>query len=336
MRMVSLVALAAICVASPATADPVADFYAGKTIKMIISFSSGGDYDLRARMIAPYLSKYLPGHPSVVPENMVGGAGLKAANWLTNVAPHDGTSILGVSQGLAVTQAMKQAGVQYDVRKFNWLSNTTDSPNVINSWYTTGVTDIKQVMEKPLVVGATGRSSGSYYYPAALNAYAGTKFKIVTGYPGGNDVNLAMERGEVGGRGSNLWASWKSTRPQWIAENKIHILVQVGVKRNPELANVPLMQELVSDPKAKQVLRFLSLDTAIARAFVAAPGVPAERVAALRHAFEMALKDPALLAEAAKSKTDISPSSGKEAQEIATEIVDTQPEVVELAKKVLF
>ena len=166
---------------------------------------------------------------------MLGAGGLVAANWLANVAPQDGTVMLAISSNLPVGQAVGLDGVKYDIRKFSYIGNTTDSPNVINSWHTTGVTRIEQVMEKELVVGATGRSSGSYYYPAALNAFAGTKFKIVFGYPGGADVNIAMERGEVGGRGSNLWASWKSTRPQWLAEKKIHMLVQIALKRHPEL-----------------------------------------------------------------------------------------------------
>ncbi len=181
---------------------------------------------------------------------------------------------------MPVGQAVGLDGVKYDIRKFSYIGNTTDSPNVINSWHSTGVTKIEQVMEKEFVVGATGRSSGSYYYPAALNAFAGTKFKIVFGYPGGADVNIAMERGEVGGRGSNLWASWKSTRPQWLAEKKIHMLVQIALKRHPELPDVPLMQELVKNELHKQVLVFISADTGIARSIVTAPDVPADRVAA--------------------------------------------------------
>ncbi|MPZ41644.1 MAG: hypothetical protein GEU95_27095 [Rhizobiales bacterium] len=318
-----------------AMADPVADFYRGRTIQMVIGVSAGGDYDLRARLLARFLSKHIPGNPKIVPQNMLGAGGLVAANWLANVAPRDGTAMLAISSNLPVAQAIGLEGVKYDVRKFSYLGNTTDSPNVINSWHTTGVTRIEQVMKKEFVVGATGRSSGSYYYPAALNAYAGTKFKIVFGYPGGANVNIAMERGEVGGRGSNLWASWKSTRPHWLADKKIHMLVQIALKRHPELKDVPLMQELVKNDLHKQVLTFISADTAIARSIVTTPDVPAERVAALRAAFDAAIKDPELLKEAAQAKQDISPSSGAEAQKIANSIVDTSPEVIAEAKKVL-
>ena len=319
----------------PATADPVADFYRGKTIQMIVGVSAGGDYDLRARLLARHLSKHIPGNPKIVPQNMLGAGGLVAANWMTNVAPKDGTALLAISSNLPVGQAVGLDGVKYDVRKFSYIGNTTDSPNVINSWHTTGITRIEQVMEKELVVGATGRSSGSYYYPAALNAFAGTKFKVVFGYRGGADVNIAMERGEVGGRGSNLWASWVSTRPQWLAEKKIHMLVQIGLKRNPDLKDVPLMQELVKAELHKQVMTFISADTAIARSIVTTPDVPAERVAALRAAFDAAMKDPALLKEAAQAHQDISPTTGVEAQKIADSIANASSAVVAEAKKIL-
>src|SRR5438046_2127069 len=171
-----------------------------------------------------------------------------------------------------------------------------------------------------------GTASGSFLYPHALNRLVGTKFKIVTGYPGGNDINLAMERGEVGGRGSNSWASWKSTRPQWLAEKKVFILVQVGVKRNPELAEVPTMQELAKNDADRQVLEFISADTAISRPLVTNAGVPRERVAALRRAFDATMKDPEFLAEAERTKTDISPMTGEEAHKIATATIHTQPD----------
>jgi tripartite-type tricarboxylate transporter receptor subunit TctC len=330
--------LAAPIIASsalPAAADAVADFYRGKTIQMIIGVSAGGDYDLRARLLARHLSKHIPGNPKIVPQNMLGAGGLVAANWMANVAPKDGTALLAISSNLPVGQAVGLDGVKYDVRKLSYIGNTTDSPNVINSWHTTGITRIEQVMEKELVVGATGRSSGSYYYPAALNAFAGTKFKIVFGYRGGADVNIAMERGEVGGRGSNLWASWVSTRPQWLAEKKIHMLVQIALKRHPDLKDVPLMQEIVKSDLHKQIMAFISADTAIARSIVTTPDVPAERVAALRQAFDAAMKDPALLKEAAQAQQDINPTSGAEAQEVANSIANASPEVIAEAKKIL-
>jgi hypothetical protein len=206
---------------------------------------------------------------------------------------------------------------------------------VVNSWHTTGIRTIEDVMTRELVVGAPGTATGGVYYPKALNAVVGTRFKIVTGYPGGNEVNLAMERGEVGGRGANSWASWKATHPDWIAQNKIHILVQVAHTRHAELAHVPLMTELARSDEDRQVLGFISADAGLTRAFVTTPDTPADRVAALRRAFDAVMKDPAFLAEAAKANIDISPSSGEAAQAVAAHIAGTPPAVLARVKAIL-
>ena len=243
---------------------------------------------------------------------MPGGVGIAAANYMANAAPRDGTVLHMLMQNMPAHQAIGGNGVKFDTRKLIFIGNTTDTPNVINSWYTTGIKTIDDVRQRELVVGAAGTATASAYYPAALNAMAGTKFKIVTGYPGGNDVNLAMEKGEVGGRGSNSWASWKSSRPQWITEHKINVLVQIGLKRHPDLPDVPLLFELAGNDQDREVLRFISADTAISRAAVTTPETPPERVAALRKAFMDTMRDPQFLAEAEKMQVDISPLSGEE------------------------
>ena len=320
-----------LLLAIPAAAQPVADFYRGKTITMATGTSPGGDYDLRLRMVARHIGKYIPGSPNITVINMPGGGGLVVANWLANIAPKDGTAVVAVTQNLAVHQATGAAGIKFDVREFNWIGNTTDTPNVITAWHATGIRTIQDVMERELVVGATGRASGSFLYPYSLNQLVGTKFKIVTGYPGGNDVNIAMERGEVGGRGSNSWAAWKSTRPQWVAEKKIFNLVQVALRRNAELADVPTLMELAKNDEDRQVLAFISADTAISRPLTTNAGVPADRVEALRRAFTATMKDPAFLAEAAKTETDISPMTGEEVQKIAVATINTPPQVLKRA-----
>jgi len=318
-----------------AHADPVADFYRGKTMEMVVPTSPGGDYDLRARLVARHIGRFIPGNPSVTVRNMPGGLGVAAANYLARVAPRDGTVLHAIFQNMPVLQAIGTTGVEFDVRKFGWIGNTTNSPNVINAWHTTGIKTIQDVMQRELVVGAPGAASTSYIYPAALNQLAGTKFRIVTGYPGGNDVNLAMEKGEVGGRGSNSWASWKSGHPHWLAEGKVIILVQIGLQRAPDLPNVPLMSELAKNDEDRQVLTFMSADMGISRAFVTTPDVPADRMAALRRAFDQMVKDPEFLAEAGKTKMDISPSSGEEAQKVAESMLNMPPKIIQRAK-VLF
>jgi tripartite-type tricarboxylate transporter receptor subunit TctC len=319
----------------PAQADSVADFYQGKTVEITVPGSSGGDYDLRARMVARHLARHIPGQPQIVVRNMPGGIGIAAANHLANSAPKDGTTLTIVFQNMPVLQAIGASGIQFDVRHFNWIGNTTDGPNVVNSWHTTGITKIEQVMTQELVVGASGTGSSGYVYPAAMNALLGTKFKIVGGYPGGNEINLAMEKGEVGGSGSNSWASWKSGHPHWITEKKINILVQVALKRAADLPNVPLMSELAKNDEDRQVLTFLSADMGIARAFATTPGTPPERVAALRNAFQAMLRDADFIAETRKVQMDISPSSGEEAHRVAASMLDVSPAVLSKAKALL-
>jgi tripartite-type tricarboxylate transporter receptor subunit TctC len=328
-------ALAVIVPSQPVRAQSVADFYRGKTIRMVIATSPGGDYDLRARMLARHIGRHISGEPAIVPTNMPGAVGLQAANWMANQAPRDGTALHAIMQNMSAYQALGGSNVEYDTRKFIWVGNTTDTPNVINSWYTTGIKTIQDVMSKELVIGAPGLATTSVYYPKALNEIIGTKFKIVTGYPGGNDVNLAMERGEVGGRGSNSWASWKSTHPQWLVEKKIAILVQIALKRHPDLPDVPMMTELARNEEDRAVLAFLSADIPISRAYVTTPGTPPERAAALRRAFDATMRDPLFLAEAAKSNIDISPSTGEDAQKFSDLIANTPAPVLARAKTIL-
>jgi len=266
---------------------------------------------------------------------MPGAVGVQAANWLATVAPRDGTVIHAIMQNMSAYQALGGASVEYVTRKFFWIGNTTDSPNVINSWHTTGIKTVRDVMTRELIVGAPGTATSSVYYPKALNELVGTKFKIVSGYPGGNNVNLAMERGEVGGRGSNSWASWKSTHPQWLAEKKIFILVQIALKRHPELADVPTMIELAKNDDDRAVLQFISADIPINRAYVTTPDTAPDRVQALRRAFDATMKDPAFREEAARSSMDISASTGEEAQKFSDMIANTSPAVIARAKVIL-
>jgi tripartite-type tricarboxylate transporter receptor subunit TctC len=330
-----IMAVLGISVASvSARADQVADFYHGKTLNLIIGTSSGNDYDFRGRLLARYLGRHLPGEPTIIPQNMPGVGGVKAANYLATIAPHDGTTLHMIMSNMMSSEAIGAQGVQFDTRKFFWIGNTSSTPNVTVSWYKSGVTSIEQVKTRQLIVGAPGGTVG-VIYATAMNGLIGTKFKLVTGYPGGNEVNLALERGEIDGRASNSWASWKSTHPDWVKDKKIIVLVQIGLKRAPDLADVPLLYELAHDDMDRQVLTFLSADTAIARSLVVTPDTPPERVEALRRAFDATMRDPEFLAEADKALLDIDPKTGEEAQKIADSIVNTPPDVVARAKALL-
>ncbi len=316
------------------SADSIEDFYRGKQLSMTIATSAGNDYDFRARLLARHMPKYIPGNPQILSRNMPGGGGIVATNWFAKLAPRDGTSLMMIQSNMMSAQALGTQGVAFDARKFFWIGNTSQTPNVINSWHTAEVKSVEDAKTKELVLGGS-IGSASAVYPVLINKLIGTKFKLVTGYPGGNELNLALERGEIQGRGSNSWASWKSTRPQWLADKKLIIIVQVALQRAADLPDVPTMIELAQNDLDKEVARFISADTAVARAVVVTEETPPERIQSLRRAFDATVKDSEFLAEAAKTQMDISPLSGEESQKIAESIVNTRPEVIARARELL-
>ena len=331
LALSSLMLAAAI---GPARAEAVADFYKGKSISMVVQTTTGNDYDNRGRLFARYMGDLLPGKPTIVTRNMPGGGGVVASNWLAKVAPRDGTVLSMIMQTASMNQALGMGQIQYDVRELGWIGNTSDTPSVVTVWHTVGAKTIEDAKTREIVLGGTV-GTASVIYPKVLNELVGTKFKVVTGYPGGNQINLAMESGEVQGRGSNSWSSWKSTRPKWVAENKIFNLVQIALKRASDLQDVPLMMELAQNDFDRELLRFLSADTAIARAMVTTPGVPADRLAALRDAFDASMKLPALIEEANKLQMDLAWLSGVESHKIAASIIETDPKVVARARDIV-
>ena len=260
------------CAAS--SQQSVEDFYRGKKLDMIIGYSSGGTYDLYARLVARYLGNYIPGKPLIVPRNMPGAGSRAAANWVYNIAPKDGTVLATADQSLSLQQAAGDKRINFDTTKFIYIGNPNVENNTTAAWHASGIKTIDDAKSREVTVGATGGSTSSQY-PKAMNALIGTKFKIVLGYPGGNDVNLALERGEVDVRGSNSWTSWKATRPDWIAEKKINILVQIGLAKASDLPDVPLLMDLGTNEEDRQLLRVLSSSTHIGRPIFTTPDVPA-------------------------------------------------------------
>jgi tripartite-type tricarboxylate transporter receptor subunit TctC len=298
----------------------VEDFYRGKKLDMIIGYSSGGTYDLYARLVARYLGNYIPGKPLIVPRNMPGAGSRAAANWVYNIAPKDGTVLATADQSLSLQQAIGDKRISFDTTKFIYIGNPNIENNTTAAWAASGIKTIDDAKTREVTAGATGGSTSSQY-PKAMNVLLGTKFKIVLGYPGGNDVNLALERGEVEVRGSNSWTSWKATRPDWIAEHKINILVQIGLAKASDLPDVPLLMDLAANEGDRQLLRVLSSSTHIGRPIFTAPGVPAERVEALRKAFDTMMHDPAFIQEAKREKFDIDPSTGASMQQTIDEMM---------------
>jgi tripartite-type tricarboxylate transporter receptor subunit TctC len=321
--------------AAPARADAVADFYRGKRLILVIGYGTGGGYDLYARMLGRFLGDHIPGKPTIVPQNMPGAGSRGAANWLYKVAPHDGTVIATLSQTTPTDQALGQAGVQFDVRKFNWIGNMVVVNNLLFVRAATGVSTIAQAKEKVLSIGATGASSPSVLYPQVSNNLIGTKFRIVSGYPGGGDVNIAVERGEVDGRGSDSWASLQSTHPDWLRDHTINILFQIGNKREAGMPDVPLWSELGTNDEQRQILDILSGDVAVGRPILTAPDVPPDRVKALRQAFDETLADPAFKAAAAEAHMDFNPIGGEELQAIAGRIAGASQDIIAKVKEAI-
>ncbi len=312
----------------------VEDFYRGKKLDLIIGYSPGGTYDLYARLVARHLGNYIPGRPLIVPRNMPGAGSRTAATWVYNLAPRDGTVLATADQSLSLQQAVGDKRINFDTTKFIYIGNPNVENNTTATWHTSGVKTIEDAKRREVTMGATGGSTSSQY-PRAMNALLGTKFRIILGYPGGNDINLAMERGEVDGRGSNSWASWKATRADWIAEKKINILVQIGLAKAPDLPDVPLLMDLAKNEDDRALLRLLSASTAIGRPIFTTPDVPAERVEALRKAFDAMVRDPAFLEQAKKEHFDIDPTSGEAMQKIVAEIVATPKAQSERLQKII-
>ena len=330
-----LIALALLTGAGHAAAQTsVEQFYRGKKLDMIIGYSAGGTYDLYARLVARHLGNYIPGNPSIVPRNMPGAGSRTAAAYVYSLAPKDGTVLATADQSLAVQQAMGDKRIPFDTTRFIYIGNPAAENNTTATWHTSGVKTIEDAKTNPITMGATGGSTSSQY-PKAMNALLGTKFKIIIGYPGGNDVNLAMERGEVHGRGSNSWMSWKATRPEWLAAKKINILVQVGLSKAPDLPDVPLLVDLAQNEEDRAVLKLLSASPAIGRPIFTTPDVPAERVKALRDAFDRMIADRAFIEQAKREHFDINPVSGEEMQKIVAEIVATPAPIAERLLKII-
>jgi tripartite-type tricarboxylate transporter receptor subunit TctC len=319
----------AITSASAAAETPgdVADFYRGKTINLYIGYTPGGTYDLYARLIARFMGAHVPGNPSILARNMAGGGSRKAAGYVAKVVEPDGLSLATANQAFIIEQAMGDKTLPFDTTTLNYIGNPIVVNNVMVTWATSKVKTIDDARHVEVSMGATGGTTSSQYLRAA-NGLLGTRFKIIYGYPGGNELNLAMENGEIDGRGSNDWISYKATKPDWLRDHKLNVLLQVGLRREPDLANVPLLSELASNPQDQAVLALLSSPIMLGRPLFTSPDVPPARVGALRHAFDETMRDPDFLLAARQERLDIDPVAGASMQAFVKHVVsETPPDV---------
>ena len=323
-RKQTSLALLSVFIALISSAPTLAldDFYKGKTIDFVIGYTPGATYDLYARLVSRHLGNHLPGGPRIVPRNLAGAGSRVAVNYIYSVAAQDGTAVGTADQSLAVEQAMGDKQLVVDVNRLQWIGNPVVSNNTTVAWHTSGVRSVQDARAREVSVGATGSSTSSQY-PRLMNALLGTKFKVILGYPGANDINLAMERGEVAGKGSDSWAAWKATRPDWLRDGKINILVQIGLTKNPEMGGAPLLMDLANNADDREVMKLLSTSVVIGRPIFTGPGVPAERVEMLRRAFDETMLDPEFIKEAKEGKMDLDPVSGVTLQKLIGEIVAT-------------
>ena len=322
-----------LALTAPAGADPVADFYRGKQIRFIIRAGVGGTYDLYARLLGRHMGAHIPGNPTILPVNMSGAGGIKAAMYVAELAPRDGTTLTIVSQGLPVDQGLGlNPSLQTDLRAFNWVGNMSSAGQVVVTWHTSPTQTLGDALNRATVIGTTGAGSISVQLGAVLNNVIGTKFKLVVGYPDGNDVNLAMERGEVEGRSSSPWPSFLAATPHYVLDKLITPIVQVGIQKEAELPDVPLLRDLARADRDKQVLDFMSTAVAIGRPVATTPGVPAERVAALRKAFDDTLRDPDFIADAARERLEIRAMSGTALADLIKAVIETPADLRERVK----
>jgi tripartite-type tricarboxylate transporter receptor subunit TctC len=314
-----------------ASADPVADFYRGKQVLLIVSTGTGGGYAEHAQAFAHYYGAHIPGNPSVVPQFMPGAGGIRAMNHLYANASKDGTAMGLVNSSMVTADIMFPEQAHFDTSKFNWLGNIDGEPALCVFWKSAGIDGVDDLKKREIVIGSSGVGSGVDKHPHMLNKLLGTRLKIVSGYTNGNEVNVAMERHEVEGRCGWSPDGIESTRPQWLTQNLISIPVQFGLTKSPHFADVPLLIDLVSDEKTKAALKLALAERDLIRPVLAPPGVANDRIAALRTAFMATMEDATFKEELAKRRLSLQPTSGEEVQKMIASLHAFPPDVTKLA-----
>lgn len=327
---------AAFATAGPARADAVEDFYRGKQVNLIVGYSSGGGYDIYARSLARYMGNHIPGTPKFVVTNMPGAGSLVSVNHLYNLAPKDGTTIATFGRGLAMEPLIGTAKVQYDATKLTWIGSISSELSVCAVTQKSKVKTFEDALTTESAVGGEGSGSDPDVYATLVRNLLGAKMKLVTGYPGGNDMTLAIERGELDGRCGWSWGSIRATRPDWVSgPNKLRVLMQMTLDRHAEMPDIPTVLEMAKTPQDKEIVRLIVSRQTVARPFAAPPGIPQDRKIALRKAFDDTMKDPDFLAEAKTLSLEVDPVSGAEVDKLIGELYRASPEVVARAKAVI-
>ncbi|MGC2081542.1 MAG: hypothetical protein WA728_37090 [Xanthobacteraceae bacterium] len=330
----SLLALVALFALSRVgAADSVGDFYKNRTVSLVIGYSVGGGYDAYARLVARYMGKHIAGEPSIIPQQMTGAGSLRAANYIFSVAPKDGSVIGTFSRSMGIAPLLGQA--DFDSRKFTWLGSVTDDDTTCVTWNTSPIKTWDDFVTKPFKLGGLGADSDPDIWALLYKNVFGAKVQLVTGYPGTNDVVLAMERGEVDGLCGLSWSTIRTRHAEWLTSHSVNIIVQAALKKEPEIASVPLATDLATRPEQRQIIRLLLASQAMARPFVAPPEIPEDRKAALIAAFDATMADPDFLAEEQKLSFEVHPVSAATIDALLAEVYTTPKDVLGRATKAI-
>lgn len=334
-RLIATVAgAAALAAASAIPSFAQANFYEGKQVRIIVGSSTGSNYDFYARLTGRFLTKHIPGNPTVTVQIMTGASGIVAANYVYNVAAKDGTTILGAHSSMALAQITDVPNIEYDARKFNFIGRIASAGHDVHYvWSSTNVTKFSDLQQREVIVGGTGPTSNSVILPTAINQLMGGKIKVLRGYKGTADTALAMERGEIQ-MAMKSWDLLRNQHPDWLRDKKINLLVQYNLTRHPELPDVPTIMDVSTTEEQKQVWGLLLRPVVIGYAYGVAP-IPADRLAILRKAFDAMFKDPEFVAEAAKINLTIEPATGAELDKVAADMFKADPKAVAMVKTLM-
>jgi tripartite-type tricarboxylate transporter receptor subunit TctC len=321
--------------ATGAAAQSGDSFYKGKDLRVLIGFGPGGGYDLYARLLARHIGQHLPGKPNVVPQNMPGAGSVLVANHLANVAPRDGTVIGTFASGVPTVPLLTPDQAKFDARQLTWVGSVNTETQIDYLWHTAPAKNIDDVRRIETVLGATGPGAATVDFPLMVNAILGFKYKLVLGYKGSAEIDLAMERGEVHGVSGLTWTGVSSTNADWLRDKKITIIAQYGLTKHPDLPDVPLVIDLAKTDADRQALNLVFARQEMGRPFAAPPALPADRAATLRRAFDETMTDKAFLADAAKGKLAVLPIGGEKLQTMVADLYATPPEAIDRVRKIL-
>jgi tripartite-type tricarboxylate transporter receptor subunit TctC len=332
-RLIPAFAFLLAALAAPAHADPVEDFYKGRTITVLIGYSPGGSYDSAGRVLARHMGRYIPGNPSLVPQNMPGAGTLNLVNYLYNVAPKDGTVFGIFARGMAMEPLIGGTNAKFDATKLTWIGSAANEISLCATFASSPVKTWRDALTQNFTVAGNGSGSDPDVFANVLRNAFGVKNRLISGYPGSAEISLAMERGEIDGRCGWSWSSIKAEKAQWLAEHKLNLIVQLALEKAADLPGVPLITEFATDDRQRQILKLIFSRQTMGRPFAGPPGIPADRAEALRKAFDLTMKDPEFLAEAQTRGLEINPVSGHDVEKLIAELYATPKDVVAEARE---